>query len=493
MFYKKRLLITHMTTLLTMSLFLVSQSNAITCTNILRTEPLVPGVFFIAGSFPTTTDWSRWRGTLSRSRFSPGVDLYTHWFKEDGEFSATTLFLLEHQRPKRFLHGTTSRLSSQLFLSAKERATHFVVTEYQSRRSHWPHSFIAKLKETADEYELQSTYIIIEGNNWGAYPNKPMDRYNPGHTVGNGYINPDMMGTMRLIHEKEGAIPLEHYLGITIKNPEGTIKVEPGNFAIVNEANSISIIAIGIQMLAQASRYQREFGKTPYFVTFADSFSEKLYGAMGFKPLTGAQVHSDQYPASDKIEVVRDGITWVPMYASVDMMSRLLNRKLELQAKRTHRGEPERAQNLYDDFKSIVDRSSSQLSTFDTSVDSYLGTVRNQLGLKNEKSGRLILERFGSSTKLYLSLDRELQHTSLTRHMAREPIEINTPLTEGLRVVLDHGSILTYSGGVLTLRGDQNGFVMKVWVDSQLSQPQKAEYYETSDGETIEHYFQIEF
>jgi hypothetical protein len=209
------------------------------------------------------------------------------------------------------------------FNRIRKKAMKFVIDAYLLRRPHWPEKFRQKLLKLSKDYEKESTYILVENRAWEDL-----------HNLYGEQKKPEIIGTIRLIHEKNGRIPMEDYLNIKIKTGANQMKVEPGNFAMLHEGNEIASVEFAIQLLAQMKRYREEFGKEPFFVTYADSYSEKLYGGMGFQYLQNHQVENPP-PGSLGEKGMRittgegdEQVIWAPMFATEEMLTKHLEDRL---------------------------------------------------------------------------------------------------------------------------------------------------------------------
>ena len=191
---------------------------------------------------------------------------------------------------------------------AVEEAIDFVLKEYAERRN-WPLEFHEKLRALAKTYQDYSTYITV--------------KHTSQHT---GKVT--VFGSLRLIEEHQGLLPVEEYLQIKIKSHGAVVKLEPGNFAIDKSVNQYifgEVMLHLVQTILEKSQNQ----ETHYF-TYADSASLVMYGLLGFKPMTAEEfelVGDTKLDAQGRIE--KDGILWTPMKATRADLEAILTKYLE--------------------------------------------------------------------------------------------------------------------------------------------------------------------
>ncbi|MEQ1875631.1 MAG: hypothetical protein ABL958_03230, partial [Bdellovibrionia bacterium] len=149
-----------------------------------------------------------------------------------------------------------------------DRLLDFVLRQYETRRD-WPASFRQKLRALAEKYLDVSTYVTV-------------------YEQIAGVTGTRILGTIRLIRPKDGILPLEEFLKVRLKN--GTYrKIEPGNFAILRDANREVISQFLIQVLQGFAT--RDSSGAPYkLYTYADAESLTLYKWLGFKEVPMAEL-----------------------------------------------------------------------------------------------------------------------------------------------------------------------------------------------------------
>ena len=459
-------------------------------------------VLALAKSLTKEVDWQDWATVRMQSRVSePGAD-GKFWAYNDVRFetqlsdglNATSAHYLSTESATTRSMGASPRLGMRRFRKVKGAAVGFVIRNYEIRRPHWPSSFRTKLKKIADLYEEQSTYLVVEGQAW----ENPLRRRVRGDYLSNTRIGPDLLGTMRLIHEKDGKIPVEDYLGIELKGLGDILKVEPGNFAMANEANEIASIQLSIQILAQIQRYRAEFGKEPFFLTYADSLSERLYGAMGYRPLTAdkmkvtdSSVQMEQ-AADGSVRVNKDDVSWLPMYATGEMLIEILQTRLKRIADKSERGSKEAAEALNRQFLSAIRQSQSAV---ELRPSVFLGALTSNPLREDLPEAKLhVVPRQNGDVELFIQVGRE-------HHLRfREPIRVPYPIPEGFESRLEHGSVIRYSQGVLrlssnfsdALTGTTTSSVQEIWIDSNLQTPRRARVWSRS-GHEMQESFEIGF
>ena len=477
-------------------------ATGLNCQDLFTRDAERLAVLALAKGLTKEVDWNDWAAVRTQSRVS-GVDpdgrfrAYNDVRFEtqlsDGLSSTSAHYLSTEKASSRSL-GASPRLGMRRFRKVKGAAVNFVIRNYEIRRPHWPPSFRAKLKKIADLYEEQSTYLVVEGQAW----ENPLRRRVRGDYLSNTRIGPDMLGTMRLIHEKDGKIPVEDYLGIELKGLGDILKVEPGNFAMANEANEIASIQLSIQILAQIQRYRAEFGREPFFLTYADSLSERLYGAMGYRPLTAEMMKVTdpsiqiERAADGSVRITKDDVTWLPMFATSEMLIEILQSRLKRIADKSERGSKEAAEALNRQFLAAIRQSRSAVE-LNPSV--FLGALTNNPLREDLPEAKLhISPRRNGDVELYIQVGRE-------HHLRfREPIRLPYPIPEGYVHRLEHGSVVRYSQGVLrlssnfadALTGETTSSVQEIWIDASLQTPLRARVWSRS-GARIHEYFEVEF
>lgn len=469
-------------------------------------------------SLPQKVDWKQWQARRIQTRVTDPDKKGHFWVANESRFetqlrfgrNVTSAHYLSQELTDSILNQKNSENSAENLLlnkarglinfrKAKNRALDFVIAAYRERRPHWTLEFIKKLRKLADEYEAESTYIEIAAQDWENLL-RPKDKN--GEYVRNGNLDPDLVGAIRLIREKNGSLPLEEYLGVKLKVLPNTIKVEPGNFAMANEANEISTIEISIQMIAQMDRYKIEFRKNPFFVTYADRLSEKLYGSMGFKYLTRDMLEPVSPEASQQMEVddqgrvriLKNGVRWAPMYATEEMMTDILKTKLERIAIRNEPDDVANSRALNSYFLKAIEQSRSAVTD---SPEVFIGSsVHKQSGQPVQISLQ-ISHPTQDTAEIYLQLEDE-HHQRF-----RETIRVPYPIPEGFGTNPEFdwkAGRVTYLNGVLTLRSfgrgsllsNKNFGLQEVVIDSKLLQPRSAKIISKFEG-VIEEFLEIEF
>jgi|GEM_PF-4097212 len=483
-----------------------------TCDSLFVKKGHNTAALLLAPSMIRKIDWTRWKTTHGQILLSldplTQTKLLLHESKVKNQFpggnNVSTAIYLSTEKLSSL--GNTSpplakspakKLGWQKFRRAKEKSLNFVFSIYKIRRPHWKPDFYKKLRLYADEYELESTYLRVEGQDW----DNPLRQKNTnGEFISNERIDPDLLGAMRLIREKNGYLPMEHYLGIEILTPSGELKVEPGNFAMANEANEIATVELCIQIAAQIKRYRNEFGKDPYFVTYADHFSEKLYGMIGFQflPRQLIRIPSGFDPNTiidnnkGGIYITKDSEAWSPMFVTAEMMTTLIKKKLKRLAEKHDPNSQTEVNNLYSKFIFAID---DGVDSSATSSKMFIGKVKNFFNIYSGPEAYLNVDYLDESfAELSIVLSNENKRY-------REPFHVPIPLPDNWRSEAEDGeSFKEYKNGVLRfhwLNKDPNSshtsFVSEeIWIDPWLQNPtlvRAAHRHESS----FEEYFEIEF
>lgn len=203
-------------------------------------------------------------------------------------------------------------------------AVDFVLKIYSERRQKWSSNFLAKLRSLGQTSILDATYITVRDGK-----------------------KKQILGTLRLIREKDGVLPMEDYLGIRL-NADDKIKVEPGNFAI-DQAHSSRVwpeimTHLASQFSNRMGRSWLDAGKENHYYTYADEYSFRLYSLLGFKPvdLQKIEVHPSTKVQNGKI--LKDGIEWTVMEASQETLNSLFDLNI---SRMKNRGLP---QDQYEDM-----------------------------------------------------------------------------------------------------------------------------------------------
>lgn len=325
--------------------------------------------------------------------------------------------------------ATTSRWSKNLFQQVRDKAMTYVIEAYRKRRPHWPANFHEKLLRIAKLYEKESTYILVENRPWNYEQIDPK-------------LRPplEIVGAIRLIHEKDGFVPMEDYLGIKIKADKTKLKVEPGNFAMAQEGNEIASVEFAIQMIAQMKRYRAEFGKEPFFVTYADAFSERLYGGMGFQYLKGDHFENAPPEAYNEgpFRIHKDDVDWAPMYATEQMLIDHLKSRLVRTA------EKRKSDLLLTQLLKALNRTEN---TVTQPPEVFVGTGSTKYNQHDTGTvARLYIQRKNEQASLYLQPQYEYENRAF-----RAGLHLTTPvpIPEGWQGRSVDGGLMTYSKGVL--------------------------------------------
>lgn len=318
-------------------------------------------------------------------------------------------------------------LAFRNFRHVRDLSLEFVIDAYRKRRLFWPESFLTKLRKLAEEYEKESTYIFSQSRvvNYDVNDQFASHENSPMYPV----------GAIRLIHEKEGLLPMEASLGIRVQNPEGTLKVEPGNFAIDPTAGEIANIELSLSIISQIGRYQREFSRSPFFVTYADPYSERLYGSMGLKYLPKDQMQVPESLEPLIVEDVKTGavrikmndVEWAPMYATAETMIDILHQRILKLANHYQRNQ------FIKNFEAIM-----QTIDMEAEAESFVGWSRN---------GEIFLN-FDKSVRNEVAFTYQLPGDG-NKKTGRETIYLPSPLTDGFSMTTDLGSYVSYTNGIL--------------------------------------------
>lgn len=266
-----------------------------------------------------------------------------------------------------FLKDSGSGVSSSLELDSndlqgfrfeRDRALDFVIGIYRERRAHWSESFLLKLRTMAAKFEKQSTYITAEKRPLPTYASfDAKDQMSDGPR--------QVIASIRLIEEVDGTLPMETYLGIRVKTDPGVVKIEPGNYAILPSETELGSIQTAIEILAHLQRYKRETGKSSLYLTYADSYSQKLYSLMGFKPISPELMSKDDDTSFKTtlrggITIEKEGVEWMPMYADEAMMKDMMLKKLSRIAKQNG-GVGFNDVSLYHSFEKAIQKSAAAM------------------------------------------------------------------------------------------------------------------------------------
>ncbi|MGZ3773221.1 MAG: hypothetical protein ACXVCY_02360 [Pseudobdellovibrionaceae bacterium] len=210
-------------------------------------------------------------------------------------------------------------------------AIEFVLNQYAERREHWPAEFREKLRKIAQDYKFNSTYITIK------------------HKAESKGVT-SILGTLRLIEERDGRLPMEDYLRISL-NSHGAKKFEPGNFAVDKSVNQYAFGEIILHLIENI--LEKSKNNETHFYTYADRQSLMMYKMLGFRPVP----LSDLNPApgvviDEKGRINKDEVLWTPLEASRSDMETLLANYLSGSLP-THAGESEIRQALNQRFQAI--------------------------------------------------------------------------------------------------------------------------------------------
>lgn len=386
------------------------------------------------------------------------------------------------------LNETSNPQAEKDFERVILRSVDFVMDLYRRRRAHWAPEFIAKLRELAIEYKNESTYINDES---GPFSGEPLDS-----------ASTEMIASVRMIREKGGLLPMEKYLGITVKTDAKTLKVEPGNYAIETQASDIGQVTTSVGMIALDKKYQKQFNKTPHYMTYADEFSERLYAGMGFKPIPPEMIDNFEKlegpiqidKESGGIRILRHGIWWMPMHLPHDEFIEMLEEKIHRIAMK--RGGDLLVQHIHwllDDVLRI------------NTAEHVFRSVRN-VGSPGPV-GRLRIFRNsvgGDDVELYEG-DEMLRNNIIPSHLMR--VGIQTPMVEG-QVVSNGWGKMVYQNGILRVHqdfltvaeGDEKKYSpyikvrrrLELKVDADLHEPTEV-YFKASRGTKVIKTFRLKF
>ncbi|MGZ3770830.1 MAG: hypothetical protein ACXVCP_15095 [Bdellovibrio sp.] len=187
--------------------------------------------------------------------------------------------------------------------STVNEAMDFVLNQYADRREHWPASFRDKLRKMAQDYKFNSTYITLK------------------HKASSTGIT-TILGTLRLIEERDGRLPMEDYLGITL-NSHGAKKFEPGNFAIDKSVNQYAFGEVILHLIENI--LEKSKNNETHFYTYADRQSLMMYKMLGFKPVALSDLNlAPGVEVDSKGRISKDDVLWTPLEASRKDMEALL-------------------------------------------------------------------------------------------------------------------------------------------------------------------------
>jgi hypothetical protein len=294
---------------------------------------------------------------------------------------------------------------------AAEKALDFVIATYRARRPHWTPEFLEKLKQTAREYLNESTYISVQ------------DR--------GGFSDAPLRGSLRLIKEKNGILPMEKYLGIEI-NSHGALKVEPGNFAIDKKFSGDAWPEIMMQLWSKAAR-ELETGRVNHYYTYADEYSLSLYSQLGFTEIPASEIKLQNGTKLVDGKILVDGIWWTPMQASQKTLDGLLGLHVD---RLTRRGKDS------DEANALLSRR-DELETAAANADRFLRGTGTVEGVP--VAGQLEIQK-KDTISLILRLDQPHDLVSAFGHLNADAI----PLKEGeIRSTWIRDQLITYHNGVL--------------------------------------------
>ena len=255
-------------------------------------------------------------------------------------------------------------------------------------------------------------------------------------------------------------------------------------------------------MIAQMQRYEIEFGKIPFFATYADRLSEKLYGSMGFKYLTrdmldlvskedGNQVEIDD---QGRVRILKNGVKWAPMYATQEMMSEILKSKLKKISGHITSADTNRSQQLYLHFLKAINQSGNIVSAV---PEVFVGHAKNELSHQPMQVLLHVTHPTSDTAEIYIQRGDE-HHKRF-----RETIRVPYPLPEGYGIgagINGGHARVTYSNGVLKLLAFGSGSFLsqpsfgsqEIVIDSRLLYPQTATVISKVEG-AFEDYLEIHF
>jgi hypothetical protein len=242
---------------------------------------------------------------------------HTQFPELEGDLGNTTILTGYRTRQvSKKINVPGSDIDSPLFSEIAERAVNFGIGTYEERRKRWSPEFLQKLRTTAKLYLRESIYII--------------DQEGVGYDP-RGKIR----GTIRLIKEKNGFVPMETYLGISVDVGD-KLKVEPGNFAVDKDYKEEAWPEVIMHLLGQGAK-QIEEGRENHYLTYADRYSLLLYSQLGFKPIDLDKIKVLNKNAVIKNgKIFKDGIWWTPMEASQETLDQLMAVHIERLKRRGH-------------------------------------------------------------------------------------------------------------------------------------------------------------
>lgn len=329
-----------------------------------------------------------------------------------------------------------SRGSSQNATQLIDALMDFVIGVYRERRDHWPPELIAKLRQTAIDYRDVSTYMdVTDDDAWDSWG------------------SPHILGTLRFIREKNGLLPLEHYLGIRVERL-GDIKVEPGNLAISKHVSQDVWPELVLQMTSSAVG-NVERNKKNHYITFADLYSKPLYASLGFRPVPAERLTFlpgvEVIPFTEVIDGVehhfvkikKDGIEWTPMEALQEDLNNLLD---------VHIGRIERRGHHPDEARALRSRRANLDNTTKRPMLLSRETIykgerwRGRISFDQKPGGWIMIGLYTEKYALYKWRNMQIRSIGMVR-------ESDLPLRDGYQVApSDEYPPLFYSNGQLIFR-----------------------------------------
>lgn len=337
----------------------------------------------------------------------------------------TIVSMLQEEEARTQRGGASFRGSLTSFEETADELVDFVLQIYGQRRTHWSPEFLAKLRQVAKAYLEQSVYIEVRD----------------GFLASLGRQGSLLRGTIRLIKEKNGRVPMEEYLNIQV-NVGDKFKVEPGNFAVEKDFSLEAWAELIMHLTSKKlSRFSEDVEN--HYLTYADEYSLVLYSQLGFKPVPFAKINFGDDVVVEGGKIIKDGVAWTPMEASADDLQQILIGYLEKLKRRS---------GSEDVIRSIQDR-------------------QKEIDIQPNSAQRLIGQGHfeGEPVRVLLEVDideqRKIVNINFQSYQSEKHFTLHVgsfdssllPLKEGL-VRHSQGFDLSYSAGVLTIASSSSSY-----------------------------------
>lgn len=191
------------------------------------------------------------------------------------------------------------------FDKTRARLVQLAIKFYRERRG-WPESFLTKLNDLSIEYLNESIYI-------------ESDHYERTYApTGEPQFDDEPRGTIRFIRERDGLLPMEKYLDITV-DVGGKHKVEPGNFAVEKEERYDAWAELFMRAETSEIRNLGQ-GRENHYLTYADDASYLMYSQLKLRPVPADRIHLKPDAVTrvykGRFQIQKDGKWWTPMECS---------------------------------------------------------------------------------------------------------------------------------------------------------------------------------